>query len=93
MRYFRADSSAVYESVRAEFDAIWGYPNEQTKTETAIPPASVAPMDPAGRVYLMASQAECEYPAIAERLPALLSSGHIEEIDAEEYSSQFPPPF
>jgi hypothetical protein len=93
MRYFRAVSSVVYESVRAEFDLIWGYPNNNTKTETAIPPASESPSDTQGRVYLLASEAECEYPAIAARLPGILASGQVEEISASEFAAQFPPPF
>jgi tRNA A37 N6-isopentenylltransferase MiaA len=92
MRYFRAASVEVYESVRAELDAVWGYPNPDTKTRTAITPASEAPTDAAGRVYLIASPAECEYPAIAERLPAMLASGMVAEVTAAEFADQFPSP-
>lgn len=93
MRYFRAATTGVYEAVRSDLDAVWGYPNSTTKTSTSIPPGSVAPTDAAGRVYFVASPAECEYPAIAERLPALLASGMVQEVTAAEFAAQFPSPF
>lgn len=93
MRYFRAASVAVYEAVRADLDGVWGYPNAGTKTETAITPGDEAPTDASGRVYLIASEAECDYPAIAERLPTLLASRMVDEVTAAEFAAQFPPPF
>lgn len=88
MRYFRAASVAVYEAVRADLDAVYGYPNAETKTVTAINPASDLAADAEGRVYLVASAAECDYPAIAERLPALLASGIVEEVTEAEFAAQ-----
>jgi hypothetical protein len=85
MRYFRASSVEVYEAIRADLDGVYGYPNAETKTSTSITPGSQAPTDASGRVYLVASVAECEYPAIAERLPMLLSSGAVTEITEAEY--------
>jgi len=85
MRYFRASSVEVYEAIRADLDGVYGYPNAETKTSTAITPGSEAPADTAGRVYLIAAPAECEYPAIADRLPMLLSSGAVTEITEAEY--------
>lgn len=93
MRYFRAANVEVYEAVRADLDSVWGYPNAGTKTATAITPGSEAPTDAAGCVYLIASPAECDYPAIAERLPNLLASGMVQEVTADEFAAQFPPPF
>jgi hypothetical protein len=93
VRFFRAASGEVYEAIRADLDGVWQYPNPATKTNTAIMPSSEAPTDNAGRVYLLATDAECEYPAIAERLPALLGSGMVEEVTAAEYATQFPSPF
>jgi hypothetical protein len=90
MRYFRAVSAAVYEAIRAELDVAYGYPSGGTLT--AITPAASAPVDAAGRVYLMASPAECEYPAVAERLPGLLASGAVEEVAAADWDALFPPP-
>lgn len=93
LRYFRAANVTVYEAVRADLDAVWGYPNQDTKTETSITPGHDAPTDNAGRAYLIASPAECDYPAIAERLPTLLESGMVAEVTAAEFAAQFPPPF
>jgi alkylhydroperoxidase family enzyme len=93
MRYFRSASVEVYEAIRSELDGVWNYPNASTKTSTAITPGADAPTDKEGRVYLLASHEECEYPAIAERLPALLSSGEVEEISVAEFMSHFPSPF
>lgn len=90
MRYFRAANSAVYEAIRADLDVAYGYPSGGTLT--AITPAADAPVDAAGRVYLMASQAECEYPAVAERLPGLLGSGMIKEVTAADWDALFPLP-
>ena len=93
MRYFRTASVAVYEAVRADLDAAYGYPKPDTKTKTSITPWDQAPTDAAGRVYLIASEAECDYPAIAKRLPTLLGSGMVDEVTAAEFFAQFPSPF
>lgn len=90
MRYFRAANAAVYEAIRVDLDAAYGYPSGGTVT--AITPAADAPVDAAGRVYLMASVAEAEYPAVAERLPALLGSEMVEEVRAADWNALFPLP-
>jgi hypothetical protein len=92
MRYFRAGSVEVYEAVRANLDAAYGYPNDDTKTLTAICPALDAQTDASGRVYMVASQAECDFPVVAALLPQLLSSGLVEEIDAARYLQELPSP-
>ena len=88
MRYFRAINALAYEAIRAELDAAYGYPS--AGAQTAITPAASAPVDSFGRVYLMASFAECEYPAVADRLPGLLSTGVIEEVAASAWDALFP---
>jgi hypothetical protein len=93
MKYFRAVTVEVYEAVRADLDGVWGYPNADTKTTTAITPGDQAPTDAAGRVYLIASPAECEYQAISERLPTLLASGMVAEVTAAQFAAEFPSPF
>lgn len=93
MRYFRAESAEVYEAVRANLDAAYGYPSEATKTVTAICPASDAPTDNTGRVYMIASEAECDFPAVASLLPQLLGSGLAQEVDAQQFGEAFPTPF
>ena len=89
MRYFRA-SLSVYEGIRAQLDAAYGYPNADTKTVTAITPAEDAAKDENGRVLLLASDAECEFPVAAAMLPQLLASGAVEEIDAATYQAALP---
>lgn len=92
VRYFRAQTDEAYEAVRSALDAAYGYPNEATKTATAIPPAGDSQYDSAGRVYLTASDAECEYPAVSELLPQVIASGLVEEIDEATYLQELPPP-
>lgn len=92
MRYFRAANVEVYEGIRSNLDVVYGYPNAETKTATAITPGVDLTPDAAGRVYLIASAAECDYPAIAERLPTLLASGMVAEVTAAEFAAQFPQP-
>lgn len=91
MRYFRS-IAAVYESIRSQLDAAWGYPNAETKTLTAIPSVGELPTDPQGRVYLAISAEYCEYILPSQMLPELLASGAVEEIDAAAYESVFPTP-
>ena len=89
MRYFRA-SRPVYESIREQLDAAWGYPNADTKTETALPPASHLYSDSQGRVYLAVSASYCEYVLPSEMLPELLASGAVEEIGEAAYLAALP---
>ena len=89
MRYFRA-ITAVYESIRAQLDAAYGYPNSGTKTLTAIPAASDLPTDAQGRVYLAISAEYCDYILPSEMLPQLIASGAVEEVDAAAYSVLLP---
>jgi len=86
MRYFRS-TAAVYESIRAQLDAAYGYPNAETKTLTSITPAADAPHDEQGRVYLAIAADYCEYNLPAELLPQLLASGAVEEITQAEYQA------
>lgn len=81
----------MYEAIRAQLDAAWGYPNQETKTVTAIPPAADLPSDADGLVYLAVSSEYCEYNLPAEMLPQLIASGAVEEIDAATYRSSLPP--
>ncbi len=86
MRYFRS-TSAVYEAIRAQLDAAYGYPNAETKTITSITPAADAPHDEQGRVYLAISADYCEYNLPAKLLPQLIASGAVEEITEAEYQA------
>lgn len=90
-RYFRS-SSAVYESIRAQLDAAWGYPSADGKTLTAVMPADTAPHDSVGRVYLVVDAAYCEYVLPSQILSDMLSSGAVEEIDEATYQSALQEP-
>lgn len=92
MRYFRS-TAAVYEQVRATLDAAWGYPNAETQTLTAIPPADRLPTDGQGRVYLAIDAAYCDYILPSQMLPELIASGAVEEIDVVAYAAVLPSPF
>ena len=83
-RFFRS-TDAVYEAIRSQLDAAYGYPNAETKTLTSITPAADAPHDPQGRVYLAIASDYCDYNLPAELLPQLIASGAVEEITAAEY--------
>jgi hypothetical protein len=89
MRYFRS-SESVYESIRAMLDQAYGYPNAQTLTLTAIPPASSSVRDSSGRIYLAVSEAYCEYVLPAEMLPVWISSGDVEEVGEAAYFALLP---
>jgi len=83
-RFFRS-TDAVYESIRAQLDAAYGYPNAETKTLTSITPAADALHDAQDRVYLAIASDYCDYNLPAELLPQLLASGAVEEITESEY--------
>lgn len=89
MRYFRS-TSAVYEAIRAQLDAAYGYPNAETKTERALPLAADLPTDAQGRVYLAVSAEYCDYNLPSELLPQLIAAGLVEEITAEQYAAVMP---
>lgn len=91
MRCFRS-TPAVYESIRAALDAAYGYPNAETKTETAIPPAGELPRDDVGRVYLAVSDDQCDYILPAQLIGELVASGAVEEVSETQYFSVVPTP-
>ncbi len=72
-------------------DGEWGYPNEETKTSTALPPALECPHDEQGRVYLAVDSAYCDYILPSQILPSLIESGAVEEISEASYAAILPP--
>jgi hypothetical protein len=86
-RFFRS-SAAVYEAMRTQLDAAFGYPDGVT--ETVWRPAASAVKDGQGRCLLAVHAASCERPAVAAVLPDLLASGQVEEIDAATYAAAMP---
>ncbi len=91
MRFFRClAGDEAYEQIRSTLDAVWGHPDAETKTQTCIDPADVAPRDTQSRIMLATSEAFCEYEAAAQMLTSVLSGGAIEEIDAATYLQELP---
>ena len=89
-RYFRS-THEVLGLVRAQLDAAYGYPNQETRTVAALPPAAECLHDSEGRVYLAIDGAYCEYILPAQMLPQLIESGMVEEIDEAAYGAVLPP--
>ena len=87
-RFFRSDVT-TYEAIRQSLDAEWGH-SPGTGTDTCFEPAATAPRDTAGRVLLAVLSEFCDYEAVAVLLPALLSSGAVEEITREQYLAALP---
>lgn len=81
-RFFRS-SAAVYESMRLQLDAAFGYPDGVTLTVWT--PVSQALTDAQGRCLLAVHSSSCDRPAVASVLPSLLASGAVEEIDEATY--------
>jgi hypothetical protein len=83
-RFFRS-SAAIYESMRQQLDAAFGYPDEHTQTVWA--PLADAVKDAQGRCLLAVRAESCERPQVAAVLPGLIASGVVEEIDAATYQA------
>jgi hypothetical protein len=93
MRYFRCETGdQAYEQARLALDAAWGHPNEQTKTETCIDPANVAPRDATGRIVLAVNDAFCEFPAASQMIDWMIGSQAVTEITEAEYLAATQPP-
>jgi hypothetical protein len=86
-RYFRS-SAAVYEAMRTQLDAAFGYPDGVTAT--VWQPLASALRDSQGRCLLAVHAASCERPAVAAVLPGLIAGGSVTEIDRETYLAAMP---
>jgi hypothetical protein len=71
--------------MRATLDAAYGYPNEDTLTQTAIPPASGLPFDSLRRVYLAVDEAYCDYELPRRLLAEGIAAGVVEELDVDAF--------
>lgn len=91
VRYFRA-TPAVYVDICSQLDAAYGYPNQATKTERALPLVADLPTDKQGRVYIAVDNAYCEYNLPAELLPQLIAAGLVDEITKADYAAVVPQP-
>jgi hypothetical protein len=91
VRFFRTADEALYESIRSQLDQAWGHPSADGRTQTCFDPASTAPRDSLGRLMLSIRQEFATWEPAATLLPQLISSGAVEEIDAETYQAALPP--
>jgi hypothetical protein len=88
-RFFKA-SPDVYESLRSEIDAAWGYPTEYT--QTCIPPAAEQ-FKAADGDCIMGVKAEwCGWEPVATLLPEMIAAGLINEISEAEFWAAMPQP-
>lgn len=88
-RFLKA-TPAVYEAMRSQIDAAWGYPTEYT--ETCMPPASSQHKASDGDCIIGVKAEWCEWEPVATLLPQMLSSSQIEEISESEYWAEMPTP-
>lgn len=91
MRYFRAQSDAVYEQARLTLDAALGFPSPDGRTLTCIEPAATAPRDASGRIMLAVTDEFTTYSVAVDLLPQLLASGAVEEVDEATYRAATQP--
>ena len=84
-RYFSAAEEA-YQYVASQLDEAYGYPNEATRTQRALPPFADLPQY-GGRGYLAIDAAYCEFNLPSQMLPQLLASGQVDEITERDYLS------
>jgi hypothetical protein len=88
-RFLKA-SPAVYESMRAQIDAAWGYPTPHTAT--SIPPAAEQHKAADGDCIMGVKAEWCDWEPVATLLPELLNAGAVEEISEAEYWASMPQP-
>lgn len=88
-RFFRA-APVVYEAIRAQVDAAWGYPTE--RTQTCIPPASEQHKAGDGECIIGVKVEWTTWEPVATLLPQLLAAGQIVEISEADYWAAMPQP-
>jgi hypothetical protein len=88
-RFFKA-SPDVYESLRAQIDAAWGYPTAYT--QTSIPTADEQARDASGMCIMGVKAEWITWEPVATVLPQMLAAGQIEEITESQYWTAMPQP-
>lgn len=88
-RFFKAPPE-VYESLRAEIDAAWGYPT--LHTQTSIPPAAEQFKAADGDCIMGVKVEWTTWEPVATLLPQMLAIGAVEEISQADYFSAMPQP-
>jgi len=86
-RFFRA-APAVYESIRAQIDAAWGYPTPHTLT--SIPTAADQNKDAGGNCIMAVRLEWLGWEPVATLVPQAVESGLIEEMSEAEYWAAIP---
>ena len=88
-RFLKA-SPAVYESMRLQIDAAWGYPTPHT--ETCIPTAADQFKAADGDCIMGVKVEWCEWEPVATLLPQMLAAGVVTEISEADYWAAMPQP-
>lgn len=78
----------VYEAMRAQVDAAWGYPTQHT--QTSIPPAAEQHKAADGECIMGVKAEWCEWEPVATLLPQMIAAGQVEEITEDEYWAAMP---
>jgi hypothetical protein len=86
-RFFKA-SPEVYEALRSQIDAAWGYPTAHT--QTSIPPADEQATDASGMCIMGVKAEWITWEPVATVLPQLIDSGAVSEITEAEYWASIP---
>lgn len=86
-RFFRAPD-AVYEAIRAQVDAAWGYPT--AFTATCVPPAAEQWHDASGWCVIALSVDWLSWPPLPSLVGGAVQSGLVEEIGEGEFWRSMP---
>jgi hypothetical protein len=81
-RFLKA-APAVYESMRDQIDAAWGYPTEHT--QTCIPPAAEQHRAADGDCVMGVKVEWTTWEPVATLLPQMIAAGMVEEISEAEF--------
>ena len=85
---FFSAAPEVYESLRAQIDAAWGYPTPYT--QTCIPPADEQHKTAAGHCVIGVRVEWLGWEPVATLIPAAIAEGQINEITEAEYWATMP---
>ena len=88
-RFFKA-SPDLYESLRAQIDAAWGYPTPHT--QTSIPPAAEQHKASDGDCIMGVKAEWLDWEPVATLMPQMLDLGAVVEISEAEYWAAMPEP-
>ena len=87
-RFFKA-APDVYESLRTEIDAAWGYPTPHTYT--SIPPAAEQHKAADGDCIMGVKAEWLGWEPVATLIPQAIAAGLVAEITEAEYWAAMPP--